>query len=377
MKILSNQSNRDEFISFFLLFLEDKKYAVLKYVEKSIHDIKPYSDLDILISREYYYELVIFLKRYPQLRKIRIFKKSFMDTIYLFFKDESFLEIDLIYEFVRKDLVYLNSEEVLSTSNFNSERIKVPYAVDHVLYIFLFYLLNNSSIDSKYYSFINNLSSKNKGELIMLLKKTYFLKINNIQELFEFNESTYEKVYNSIVKLNSKKSRIRNLYNYISDIKTNFNKSKEFLIVHNSDENSKNIFEFKKVLTEKYRNNVAVIEYKGNISYSTNRVSKFWNKITTITFNLKNELSKLKLKLNGVIILHNYNLTGRGFLSKNQLVNTRDGLLLGKGICVFIENSNFLLKELDSSKLAEDNKIYLIKHNNIESELEKVYVNEV
>lgn len=86
-----------------------------------------------------------------------------MCVVELYFKDNSFLSIDLIYVLLEeKNIDYIDINELLESSITNHESIKLPSNEYSFLYILLFYHLNGENVEPKYSDFFNSLEHLKK-----------------------------------------------------------------------------------------------------------------------------------------------------------------------------------------------------------------------
>ena len=97
-------THREEFIQKLIKKNTHIKYSIVKHIDYSINDINNYSDIDIAICKKYLNEILNFILEDNNILKKKIYKKSFMCVVELYFKDNSFLSIDLIYAFRRKNI---------------------------------------------------------------------------------------------------------------------------------------------------------------------------------------------------------------------------------------------------------------------------------
>lgn len=131
-------------------FVNEKKYAAIRFPNIAPEKLSEFSDIDMCIEKKDLSPIINYLKNHSLTTHVHICKKSFMATIQVFIEDGSFLSLDLIWKFKRKSLVMLNAENVLQNTYQNSFNIKQMGLMDKVRYIGLFYGLNNSSIPQKY-----------------------------------------------------------------------------------------------------------------------------------------------------------------------------------------------------------------------------------
>ncbi|MEN7549948.1 hypothetical protein AAG747_18630 [Rapidithrix thailandica] len=136
-------------------FLTNKPYAALKFPEIHPEKVSEYSDVDLCVERKVNKEIREYLASYPLISYLRSEKKSYMATHQLICKDGSLLSLDLIWQFKRKGVVYLDAPELLQNAAANSYGVKKASPRDDFRYLGLFYALNHALIPSKYQSYRN------------------------------------------------------------------------------------------------------------------------------------------------------------------------------------------------------------------------------
>jgi hypothetical protein len=250
-------THREEFIQKLFKKNTHIKYSVVKHIDYSINDINKYSDIDIAICKKYLNEILNFILEDNNILKKKINKKSFMCVLELYFKDNSFLSIDLIYAFRRKNIDYIDINELLESSITNHESIKLPSNEYSFLYIFLFYHLNGENIEPKYSDFFNSLEPLEKDKIVNFLNKRFSTKYKNLSEFFNVNQNLNQKIENYIDQNNNFEKKVKNSILYVLDIFANFKKSQVINIKNNANINKKEIID---LLGKKYRKEIVNID---------------------------------------------------------------------------------------------------------------------
>lgn len=264
------QSFRQKFIIDFFQFLKTKEYVVLKFTESSIFNIGNYSDIDLAVKVSLNANIISYIHKYENILGYKVYSYSFMKMIYVFFKDNTFIELDLINNFVRKYFSYLNVKEVLDNSYENPEGVKVSRTEYNFLNIFLFYFLNKTDIDTKYQNHFLSLSILEQQKIVEFINLRFGLSTNELEALLAFNKDVYSKVFYHIKKANGFLERLKYSLLYLKNLYVNALKSKVFYIYRNETNSEFVINEFKNILFQKYRRNVVIKhnEYKNYyISY--------------------------------------------------------------------------------------------------------------
>ena len=185
---------RESFIDSFFKWLrtQNLKYAVLKPFSR---EIGKFSDIDLVITKDSREDILRFILNNSRssIEKIKVFGYSYMDSICIFFSDLSFLQIDLIRDFVRKDLRYLNSSELIDTAYYDEYGIRRVRRDYGLLYLFLFYTLNKTNIPKRYVDYFAKLPMFEKKKFQELLSNKFGIKISDLDQIFFFNPTTSSK----------------------------------------------------------------------------------------------------------------------------------------------------------------------------------------
>ncbi len=215
---LKTISSRTKFIHQFITFLSGKQYAVLKNTE-TVYNLNESSDIDILINKNDIEAIKSFVNQIDTVEKVRYTTKSFMTIVEMYFIDGSFISIDLIHKFKRKNIVYLNPAEILNNTVFDSNMVLVPGIQYNFEYTMLFYILNGSDIPSKYQSYYNTISITSQKVIINYLNSRYDLGIIDLCEVYSFTEELRELIEVVVNRLpeNKRIMRIINIVSYLKD----------------------------------------------------------------------------------------------------------------------------------------------------------------
>lgn len=263
-------SNRACFIHDFEQFLDGVEHAFLKFNAKSLKFLPESSDLDLAIEQSSVLETVKFCKNHRMVKRSRSVKKSFMTSLELFFVDGRYLSIDLIHDFRRKWIQFMDIRELLYFSSKNRDGICVP-ALEHDLeYALLFYTLNGATVPKKYLDFFERASKEDQLRALRYFQRKYLLTHPNIQSLlssFKLSQSAFELYFlkqSSFAPLNSIKSR----WNYLMDtFKEKIGKRGFMLTVSGVDGVGKStIIEIlKEQLELKYRKDVVLMRHRPKV----------------------------------------------------------------------------------------------------------------
>ena len=251
-------THRKLFIIELFKVLKDKRYSLLKFIEEDIMKIKDYSDIDLLIADNDKNEIINFSRENHLVFKCKIYKSTFSDVIYLFFKDGTFLDLDLISKIVRRDILYIEKNEILQNS-ISKNGIMLPEDEYQFLYVFLFYLLDKVDMEEKYIKYFSSMSDIKKNTVTELIKIKFGIHVENINELFAYQKYFYEKV---LFTLSGKKNKL----NYIVNI-LKYKKRAKIITLSGVDGAGKStiIDDLKYILTKKYRRKVVVIRHRPSV----------------------------------------------------------------------------------------------------------------
>ena len=300
-----NLDQRHHFIHFFCSRLVHFPHAFLKL--RDIHPLQlPESaDLDILIQEKDMKQLVKYVSNHENVKDYKAYHKSFMTTLEINFDDDSFLVIDLIHDFRRKDLVYLDAKRLLKSRNTNTKNIMVPDAHHDFEYCFLFYLLNNASIPERYVRFFKEKDAIENNYISKHIASRYKIKTLSFEDLCHFSNEKKAAILKQIKsdKNNRFSKRLKHTAAYIKDSMVDFKQRKGFMITFSGVDGagkSTIIEEVREQLSEKYRKNVVVLRHRPGLlpiisawKYGKDKAEKRTVSRLPRTGNNKNKLSSL------------------------------------------------------------------------------------
>jgi thymidylate kinase len=134
------------------------------------------------------------------------------------------------------------------------------------LYIFLFYLLNGSSVNKKYQEYYMSLLKFDQEQILDFINSRYELKIDKLETLFTFDETVYLQILKNINQENNQFIKIKNLLSYLQDFLINSKKSKIITFSGVDGAGKTTILrEFKELLEKKYRRNVVELRHRPSV----------------------------------------------------------------------------------------------------------------
>ena len=130
--------------------LQNKEYATIKFPSTYPDLLGSNSDIDILIKKDLCASMYRLIKNHSLVGKVAQNKKTFMNTLQVVMVDGSFLSIDLIWEFKRRNIVFMDAKKALENASSNNFGVKSLSFIDTQSYLNAFYILNNAALPEKY-----------------------------------------------------------------------------------------------------------------------------------------------------------------------------------------------------------------------------------
>lgn len=260
-------SQREEFLQYFFNTIRKDEYVLLKFVHDSINKIAATSDIDLLIAEKNETQFIEIIRKGSNIERVIQFKKSFATFISVVFKDDSYLEIDLINSFDRKGTIFLDADTVLKSGYLNQNGIRLPELKYAAEYMILFYLINKSDVPERYTSFLSSLSFENRSEVFGHLCHKYDLSINKLDELFVAKHRGSKKILQKInadpknIELNKIKNKLR----YFSDLARDLTSNKGIVVTFSGVDGagkSTILDNVKNLLQHKYRHKTIVLRHR-------------------------------------------------------------------------------------------------------------------
>ncbi|MDA3853657.1 MAG: hypothetical protein PF444_05385, partial [Bacteroidales bacterium] len=231
---VKSKSDRDVYIAAMLPLLHDQKleYAVLKIADKNIFQLDESSDIDLLFERSAVDRFIQDQMKFPYLDRIHVSKKSNLTTLELFFRDQSFLSIDLVTAFKRRSTVYLDASKVLSRKFFDERgfyRLSYEDDLDYMLY---FYLLNGDVVPKHYQAYFLKLPTSIQSDVLFALNKALHTDFINLEKVFENQKNIKPKLQYMTKKstFNMGKNKIKNWFLYLSDTLKSMKNNRAYII---------------------------------------------------------------------------------------------------------------------------------------------------
>ncbi len=262
-------NNRKAFINNLFQKLDSKDYMLLKFTEKNISEIDESSDLDIFWNNKSNDVIHEIASRECTVIKVSVHAQSFMKQLFIFFQDGGFLQIDCLYQLIRKNLVYLPKEYLLSQK---VEKDGISTYHDFCLFehIVLFNQLNFAGIPQKYFEYFNSFSSQKIQSLIIQFNQKYNTEIVELSELNTVQKELREKVVKSLNNQKDNKffPKQFSTIKYVFDSVTNLKQRRGFLISFSGVDGAgkSTILEAtRRMLSEKFRQKTVVVRHRPSL----------------------------------------------------------------------------------------------------------------
>ncbi|MEM7368417.1 MAG: hypothetical protein AAF587_07415 [Bacteroidota bacterium] len=262
---LQPETYRKAFIRDFFPGIQHLRYSFLKYLYATLEDIPDHSDIDLLIDKN---DLSLWLESLiagDGIYKSRIQRTSFATYVEIFFEDGSFLSVDLIYQFKWRTLVFMNPAEVLDQSIKNEEGIKVAMPEHMFEYVILFFSLNDCEVPEKYHTHFLSLNKIIKASIRKYLMNKYEIVLSNKGDFIDLRKKQLD-LQNRLTSMPRNKafSALKHRILYGMDLFKRRNPTITFTGVDGAGK-STILYEFKQLLTEKYRREVVVLRQRPSL----------------------------------------------------------------------------------------------------------------
>lgn len=263
--ISRTNSYRQQYIRDLFPKVQHLRYAFLKYLYASLDDIPEHSDIDLLVEKNELSFWLECLRESALVKKLYVQTTSFASYVELYFVDDSFLSIDLIHQCKWRQYTFMKANEVLDQSLLNEDGIKVALPEHLIEYVMLFFTLNDSAIPDTYQQYFLSLN-----KIIQASTKKYLMQKYDIvlSAKGDFAELRKERLHlqHSLQKMPENRGfgGLRNQYFYYRDVFRRRQPTITFTGVDGAGKSTM-LYEFKQLLTEKYRREVVIIRQRPSI----------------------------------------------------------------------------------------------------------------
>lgn len=283
------------FISEFEIFLSGVQHAFLKFDAQSLSMLPVKSDLDIAVHKDGLDQTLNFCRSHNYVKRYKSVNKSFMTTLQLFFKDGRYLSIDLIHDFRRKWVRFMDINDLLHYTSKNEMGLSVPALQHDIEYTLMFYSLNGAKVPTKYIEFFKNTKREDQMRTLRYFQEKYDLNYYTIEELLNAHDIN-RSYFQESLKKQSRHALIPNVkskLNYVTDtIKERVGRRGFMLTFSGVDGVGKTtvIDLVKEQLQEKYRKEVVLMRHRPKVlpilsAFKYGSVSQAENKSTHLSPN--------------------------------------------------------------------------------------------
>ncbi|MFT6147869.1 MAG: thymidylate kinase [Saprospiraceae bacterium] len=210
---------RLKFTNFLFDTLTEYDYVLLKFIEHSVFDVAESSDLDILIRQGNLKKILGQLKMFKGISAWKESRKSSMIQLFIYFEDGKFLQVDLLYKFIRTNLIYLDEETIIKGKVKTHEGIFTTCQSHLFEHVILFNFLNFARLSPKYIRYFSEKSADEQSDLLDYFNEKYKTNIQNIQQLEKFDKLVREKIYKKTLHLSNNQgiTKLKNNIDYLMD----------------------------------------------------------------------------------------------------------------------------------------------------------------
>ena len=212
--------------------LNQYDYVLLKFIENSVYDVAESSDLDILINQKNLQVILSKLRAFKGITNWKESRKTSMIQLFIYFEDGKFLQVDLLYKFIRTNLIYLNKENIIKHRVKTTQDI-YTYSNKHLFeHVILFSFLNFAGLPKKYINYFRLKTYAEQQQLLNEFNTKYDTTITEIKDLQKFDKEIRSKVYQKCLLLDENKrfSKLKNNTNYFMDKLQSSRKDKGLVI---------------------------------------------------------------------------------------------------------------------------------------------------
>ena len=244
--------------------LEKIPHAYLKFDYNNLIEVPETSDLDIAINKTGTQKIVAFCEKSPLIRRFNYRKKSFMSIFEIHLINDSFLSVDLIHQFKRKDKTMLSIKELLSHRRNSKKGVVVPALKHDLAYAYAFYTLNDSAIPLRYHK---HFSKGKVQDALNYLNTTFGTTFISLERVFTEGKEG-KKALKTTLKSASNSEKLKDNLNYIKDTINNIVYNQGFMVTFSGVDGAGKSTIIKIVkdnIEKKYRKEVVILRHRPGI----------------------------------------------------------------------------------------------------------------
>ncbi|MEL6864883.1 MAG: hypothetical protein AAFP19_10700 [Bacteroidota bacterium] len=201
--------------------LKNRPYVLLKHIDRSISDLAASADIDLLMGEREATELIQQIAQWSMVYKLKVIKKAHHWHCFLFLQNDHFLQIDLLFRFVRKEWQYLNEQAVLANAQPNEEGILTMSNKVLFEHLLLFNWLNEAAIGAKYAQYFDQLLDGEQVDILQYLNQSYGLQLKEPAALFDYQAQNRHVLLRTLARQSANRPH-RRLLRYAQYLKDTF-----------------------------------------------------------------------------------------------------------------------------------------------------------
>lgn len=256
-------SDRQVFLINFFSDPFSKTYVLLGFTQSSILKIAEWIDLDILVPRNSFANIIQFIKAQGSIRKMRVNKKFNKNIVEIFFFDGTYQRINFIFNFYTRGYNYLNSNLVFKNASRNHENIWIAHITDSFEYLSLPVLLKKKNLDNELIKFFSRLTKEQQKTIKNDLIEKYELPIQALEDLYYYNDLIFEHLSDHFKKTGKKKFDLKfKTHYFFYSIRKKYPCNGLVISFSGPEGSGKStvIQEFSKIIAQKYNRNLIVLQ---------------------------------------------------------------------------------------------------------------------
>lgn len=191
--------HRNKFVNDFFQELSRLRYVALRMIAP-VHQFND-EELKILLDGKQYTRLLEIISASENIKSVTLLEKPFSADVTINFCDHTSLQLNIITSFVRKGIRFMDEQKVLSTAVTNADGVKVPQPCYNFEYIVLSHLLNGVNVSENYRQHFADYSKEDRTKIFAHMRARYAFEINVLEDLFKFEEKTYNIIKRKLHKL--------------------------------------------------------------------------------------------------------------------------------------------------------------------------------
>jgi hypothetical protein len=192
------QTHRNRFVQNLFHEISHLRYAALRFV-RPLDEFNE-NELKILLDRRHYKQFLEIISNSENIISVSLVEKPFSTTLHLNFYDHSKLELNVVSELVRKGIKFMDAKQILSMVLVEKDGVKIPQPSYSFEYVVLSHILNGANVAEEYRDYFRKFSRDERSKIFAHIRSKYFVVINVLDDLYSFDEKTYNQLRSKILK---------------------------------------------------------------------------------------------------------------------------------------------------------------------------------